>query len=102
MAERLLQGLPAAPGLAGRNAGPAPARAGSRARAPEERRPLGGQRAHAALTAAAAELEALAARLEADGRADEAEIVRTGVLMAEDPGLVADVERGVLDGLAAA
>jgi phosphoenolpyruvate-protein kinase (PTS system EI component) len=101
MAERILQGLRAAPGLAVGRARLAHARVESRERVPEERRPLEVQRARAALAAAGAELEALAARLDAGGRGDEAEIVRTGVLMAEDPGLIADVERAVLDGLAA-
>ena len=64
----------------------------------EERRPLEVQRARAALGAAAAELDALADRLAADGRGDEAEIIRAGVLMAHDPVLVDDVERAVLDG----
>jgi phosphoenolpyruvate-protein kinase (PTS system EI component) len=102
MSENILEGLPAAPGLAVGRARLVHARVESRERVPEERRPLEVQRAHAALAAAGAELEALATRLDAGGRADEAEIVRTGVLMAEDPSLVADVERGALGGLAAA
>jgi phosphoenolpyruvate-protein kinase (PTS system EI component) len=101
MAERILQGLPAAPGLAVGRARLAHARVESRERVPEPRRPLEVQRARAALSAAGAELEALATRLDAGGRGDEAEIVRTGVLMAEDPGLIADVEHAVLDGLPA-
>ena len=68
---------------------------------PAPRRPLEVRRARAALEAAAAELDALAGRLEAGGRGDEAEIIRAGVLMAHDPVLVDDVERAVLDGLAA-
>ena len=35
--------------------------------------------------------------LRAGGRADEAEIVETGVLMAADPALTAEIERAVLD-----
>jgi phosphoenolpyruvate-protein kinase (PTS system EI component) len=101
MAENILAGVPAAPGLAVGRARLAHARAESRERIPEERRPVELRRAQAALAAAAAELEALAARLDADGRAEEAEIVRTGVLMAEDPSLFGDVEHSVLDGLAA-
>jgi phosphoenolpyruvate-protein kinase (PTS system EI component) len=99
MAERILHGLPAAPGLAVGRVRLAHARVESHERVPEPRRPLELPRARAALSAAAAELEALATRLDAGGRGDEAEIVRTGVLMAEDPGLIADVERAVLDGL---
>ena len=53
--------------------------------------------ARAALAAAGAELDALAARLRAEGRADEAEIVETGVLMAADPALDAALEAAVLD-----
>jgi phosphoenolpyruvate-protein kinase (PTS system EI component) len=101
MAERSLQGLPAAPGLAVGRARLAHGRVESRERVAEERRPLELQRARAALSEAGAELEALAARLDAEGRGEEAEIVRTGVLMAEDPGLIGDVEHAVLDGLAA-
>jgi phosphoenolpyruvate-protein kinase (PTS system EI component) len=101
MGERVLQGLPAAPGLAVGRARFAHARVETRERIPEPRRPLELQRARAALAAAGAELEALAARLDAGGRADEAEIVRTGVLMAGDPSLIGDVERAALDGAAA-
>jgi signal transduction protein with GAF and PtsI domain len=101
MAERILRGLPAAPGLAVGHARLAQVRVESRERIAEERRPRELRQARAALAAAGAELEALAARLDAGGRAEEAEIIRTGVLMAEDPGLVADLERAVLDGLAA-
>jgi phosphoenolpyruvate-protein kinase (PTS system EI component) len=102
MSENILQGLPAAPGLAVGRARLAHARVASREAVPESRRPLEVQRAHAALTAAGDELEALAVRLDEAGRGDEAEIVRTGVLMAEDPSLIVDVERSVLDGLPAA
>ena len=101
MAEHVLRGLPAARGLVVGHARPAHARVESREQVPDQRRPRELQRAREALAAAAAELEALAGRLDAQGRADEAEIVRTGVLMAEDPGLVADVERATLDGRAA-
>jgi phosphoenolpyruvate-protein kinase (PTS system EI component) len=102
MRENTLRGLPAAPGLA---IGFARVLAGPAATAgavPPERRPLEVQRAHAALAAAAAELDGLADRLAAGGRGDDAEIIRAGVLMAHDPVLVDDVERAVLDGHAAA
>ena len=98
MAETSLQGLPASPGLAIGRARVLAGRATTRETIPEERRPQEVQRAHAALEAAAAELEALAERL----GGDEAEIIRAGVLMAHDPVLVDDVERAVLDGLPAA
>jgi signal transduction protein with GAF and PtsI domain len=98
MAETSLQGLPASPGLAVGRARVLTGAAATRETVPEARRPLEVQRAHAALDAAAAELEALAERL----GGEEAEIIRAGVLMAHDPVLVGDVERAVLDGLPAA
>ena len=98
MAETPLQGLPASPGLAVGRARVLGGAVTSRETVPEAQRPHEVQRAHAALEAAAAELEALADRL----GGDEAEIIRAGVLMAHDPVLVDDVERAVLDGLPAA
>jgi phosphoenolpyruvate-protein kinase (PTS system EI component) len=98
MAERTLQGLPASPGLAIGCARVLGGAAVAREAVPDERRPAEVARAHAALRAAAAELEALAERV----GGDEAEIIRAGVLMAEDPVLVDDVERAVLEGLPAA
>jgi phosphoenolpyruvate-protein kinase (PTS system EI component) len=102
MAERMLQGLPAAPGLAVGTARLARTRVESRERVAVERRPLELRRARDALAAAALELGALAERLESGGRTEEAEIVRTGVLMAEDPSLIADADRAALGGLPAA
>jgi len=102
MPERMLQGLPAAPGLAVGTPRLAGTRVESWERVAEERRPLELRRARDALAAAAAELGALAERLESGGRTEEAEIVRTGVLMAEDPSLIADAERAAFDGLPAA
>ncbi len=97
MGERLLQGLPAAPGIA---AGPARvlavAAAAKTSALPEPARADELARAGAALARAAAELEQLAATLRAGGRADEAEIVETGVLMAEDPAFAAALEGAVL------
>ena len=97
MDERLLQGLPAAPGIA---AGPARVLARAVAVAatvlPEPARAEELSVARRALAEAAAELERLAATLRADGRAEEADIVETGVLMAEDPALAADLEGAVL------
>jgi phosphoenolpyruvate-protein kinase (PTS system EI component) len=98
MAEASLQGLPGSPGLAVGRARVLGGAAVSRETVPEARRPLEVERAHAALEAAAAELDALAERV----GGDEAEIIRAGVLMAHDPVLVDDVERAVLGGLPAA
>jgi phosphoenolpyruvate-protein kinase (PTS system EI component) len=55
-------------------------------------------RAVAALERAAAELDSIAAELRRAGRAEEAEIVATGSLMAADPALAAGVERRILAG----
>jgi len=102
MPERPLQGLPAAPGLAAGRARVATVRLGDAETVPSERCRAEVRRAHEALEAAAVELEALAEKLAGRDREPEAEIVRTGVLMAGDPALVHDVERAVLDtGLAA-
>ena len=97
MAEQALQGLPASPGLAIGCARVLGGATVARDTVPDERRPAEVERAHAALRAAAAELEALAERV----GGEEAEIIRAGVLMAGDPVLVDDVERAVLDGLPA-
>jgi len=51
----------------------------------------------AALETSGAELQAIASRLRASGRDDEAEIVETGVLMAADPSLMELVESLVLE-----
>jgi phosphoenolpyruvate-protein kinase (PTS system EI component) len=103
MAERMLQGLAASPGVAAGRAVvlDVPTAAGEDV-APE-RRPATALLAAGALEAAAAELEELARRLAADGLSDDAEIVETGALMARDPALAAAVERSVLqDGRPAA
>jgi phosphoenolpyruvate-protein kinase (PTS system EI component) len=96
MAERLLQGLPASPGVA---AGPARVLAAARvevAALPEADRAAELERARAALAAAGAELERVAEQLRAAGRGDEAEIVETGVLMAADPAFAGELEAAVL------
>ena len=96
MGERLLQGLPASPGIA---AGPArvlAAAAVGGAVLPEAERPEALERARAALAAAGAELASVAERLRGEGRVDEAEIVETGVLMAEDSALGGALEGAVL------
>jgi phosphoenolpyruvate-protein kinase (PTS system EI component) len=99
---RALRGVAASPGIgvgAVRRLA-APVSAG--AVVAEERRGPELERALEALAGAADELEALAARLHADGRDTEAEIVETGALMALDPSLAARVEAAVgADGLPA-
>jgi phosphoenolpyruvate-protein kinase (PTS system EI component) len=58
-------------------------------------------RARAALESAAAELQSIADGLRKGGRTAEADIVETGVLMAQDPGLHASLERLLGSGLTA-
>ena len=90
-----LRGVPASPGIgvgAVRRLA-APVSAGTVV--PEDRRGAEIERALDALAAAAGQLDALAARLRADGRDSDAEIVETGALMALDPGLAADVRAAV-------
>jgi phosphoenolpyruvate-protein kinase (PTS system EI component) len=103
MTEQLLAGLPASPGRA---AGPVRRLGGDVAAdaavLPEADRCAELERARAALAAAGAELGALAARLRAAGRADEADIVETGVLMAADPALEAALEEATAAGTPAA
>jgi multiphosphoryl transfer protein len=102
MEERVLQGLPAAPGRA---VGPAfllPAAPSDHAVVPAAERAAELDRARAALARAADELSALAERLRAEGREEDAEIVATGSLMAVDPALDAAVDEGVGAGRPAA
>jgi phosphoenolpyruvate-protein kinase (PTS system EI component) len=95
MPERVLQGLPAAPGIAAGRARPlAPVIAAS---APVADRPAELARARGALERAGLELAALAERLRAAGRGPEADIVDTGVLMAADPALDAPLGAAILD-----
>jgi phosphoenolpyruvate-protein kinase (PTS system EI component) len=100
---RALRGVGASPGIgvgAVRRLA-APAASGGLVVAEEQR---GTEIEHAleALAGAASELDALAARLRADGRQTDAEIVETGALMALDPGLVAGVQAAVaVEGLPA-
>jgi phosphoenolpyruvate-protein kinase (PTS system EI component) len=97
MAERVLRGAPASPGMAAGAARvlDAPRRAAAVVAA--ERRAAEVEVLREALGAAAAEIEAVADRLRAEGRADEADIVATGALMAADPALHADAEAAILD-----
>ena len=98
MGERVVQGLAASPGAAAGHAvvmgvlDDVPAD-----EVPRARRPAQALLATGALEAAAGELEELARRLAADGLTADAEIVETGALMARDPGLVAAVERAVVE-----
>lgn len=91
--ERALEGVSAAPGVA---IGPAVvldrSSEGTVKPIPQELRSAEAARARSALEKTAAELEALSLRLREEGRANEAEIIATGVLMATDPGLIQQVE----------
>lgn len=96
--ERALEGVSAAPGLA---VGPAmlldqPLNGDPR-KLPAPSRAAQAQRARDAMHGAAAELQELATRLREAGRGDEADIIATGTLMAEDPVLVARVEALVME-----
>jgi phosphoenolpyruvate-protein kinase (PTS system EI component) len=99
--ERALQGLAASPGVAvGRARVLAMASVVDRGTVPHHQRQSEASAAEHALDAAAAEIEAIAARLWRSGQSHEAEIVETGVLIARDPSLrraalAAVHERGV-------
>ena len=89
MAEHVLNGLPAAPGTAAGRVRRLDDAAGDTSAGPPAAELA---RARGALAAAAEQLDALAGQLRAGGRADEADIVATGSLMAADPALDAAVE----------
>jgi len=98
MAERVLRGAPASPGLA---AGAARVLDAPRGRAPTlapGERTAEAKLVKTALRAAGEEIARLAERLRGHGRPDEADIVATGALMAADPALAADAEAAVFDG----
>jgi phosphoenolpyruvate-protein kinase (PTS system EI component) len=98
MAELVLRGRPASPGLgAGAARLLAVAVSSGGPAVPERERPAERARAIAALERAAAELDSIAAELRAAGRTGEAEIVATGSLMAADPALASGVERRILE-----
>jgi phosphoenolpyruvate-protein phosphotransferase len=63
----------------------------------EDARPAVASRALDGLARAARELEGLAAKLRADGRDEEADILDAGMMMAEDPVLTGAVEAAVLE-----
>jgi phosphoenolpyruvate-protein kinase (PTS system EI component) len=98
MVERVMRGVPAAPGTAAGAVrllvGPAPA-SGETVPAGAREAELGV--AERALAAAAAELDAIAARMRGEGRPGEAEVIETGVLMAADPSLLKEIEAAVLE-----
>ena len=98
--ERALRGVSAAPGIASGRAMVIGAIAAGVAQ------PVGDAaaeliKARRALASAALELESIAETLRKAGRAAEADIVETGVLVAHDPGLEANLERLVESGLSA-
>ncbi len=101
MGEHRLRGLPGAPGMAAGRARVLTAAIPETGSVPADRRPAELARARTALATAAAELEAIAARLRDGGREEEADVVATGALMASDPALEAAVERRTAAGRSA-
>jgi phosphoenolpyruvate-protein kinase (PTS system EI component) len=93
MREHRLKGLPGAPGAAAGRARVLAVAETDSAVVPAEQRAAELARARDALAAAETELEAIATRLRAGGRPEEADVVATGALMAGDPALDAAVER---------
>jgi phosphoenolpyruvate-protein kinase (PTS system EI component) len=99
MSERILRGRAASPGVGVGPAhllDPSPADDGSCNVALSER-PDASERAAAALDRAAAQVSALAERLRAEGRTDDAEIVETGSLLAADPALREAVRTRIME-----
>ncbi len=101
MAERMLGGSAASPGVAVGAARPAGGAAVAVALVPTAERDRESLCAARALEAAAAELTALATRLGGAGRTEEAELVETAVLIAGDPALREDVLRRTVAGVPA-
>jgi phosphoenolpyruvate-protein kinase (PTS system EI component) len=99
MSERVLRGAPASPGLAAGRARVLAHPSGASAREPVPETELAAEagRARSALSAAASELEGIAAGLRESGRGEEAEIVETGALMAADPVLESAVTAAVVE-----
>jgi phosphoenolpyruvate-protein kinase (PTS system EI component) len=97
MAEHVLRGRPASPGVGAGAARVLFTAVDSGTVVPEGQRAKEAERAAAALAGAASELDAIAAELRAAGRAEEAEIVETGSLMATDPSLESGVRERVVD-----
>jgi multiphosphoryl transfer protein len=99
MSERVLRGAPASPGLAAGHARVLfhPSGASARSPVPEAELDAEAERARRALAETASELQRIGAGLRESGRADEAEIVETGALMAADPLLESAVTTAVLE-----
>jgi phosphoenolpyruvate-protein phosphotransferase len=98
MAARALRGVGAAPGIA---AGKVHQLDGAQIETPGAPVPPPGRaaelkRASGALEEAALEVERLSARLESEGRTEEAEILATGAMMARDPQLATGVAELIL------
>ena len=96
MAEHVLRGLAASPGMAAGVAVVLDAPTAGEQNLPAAERPGASLRAADALRAAARELDELARTLAADGLSDDAQIVEAGALLARDPALEGAVERAVL------
>jgi multiphosphoryl transfer protein len=97
MGERVLEGTPASPGVALGPAWRLAAEIEATGPLPPEQREHEREAAAAGLAAAADALIALARRLPAE----EAEIIETGAVMAQDPALINAVEEAVAHGLTA-
>ena len=94
--ERVLPGVPAAPGIGiGVARVQVAAPVAPVGRIALDARPAEAAHAARALREAAAELEVLATRFRREGRAEEADILEAGALMAVDPALAARVEAAV-------
>jgi phosphoenolpyruvate-protein phosphotransferase len=104
MSAREMRGVAAAPGIVAgklRHFGGPPIFADQPA-LPEPLRAGESEQAAKALEAAAVEVDLLVAKMEAEGRDEEAEILATGAMMARDPQLAASVEAAIMvDGLSA-
>jgi phosphoenolpyruvate-protein kinase (PTS system EI component) len=101
MSERVLRGAPASPGLAAGHARVLTPPSGAPARGPAAETDLEAEaeRARSALEQSAVELQRIGTGLRERGRAEEADIVETGALMAADPVLEEAVRAGVLERL---
>jgi phosphoenolpyruvate-protein phosphotransferase len=101
--EIALRGVSAAPGIASGRAAAVGRMAAAANRQPISAadRPAELLRARRALASAAVELESIADALRKGGRATEADIIETGMLIARDPDLEASIERLVESGTTA-
>jgi phosphoenolpyruvate-protein phosphotransferase len=102
MGELALQGVGAAPGVTvGKAVVLDPIHSRESKTVPQADRAHEQELARGALEVAAGELEAIASQLRKTGRNEEADIVETGVLMAEDPNLASRVESLIDEGVPA-